>query len=230
MENKKSFVLYCDLLHTVKKLPNDKAGELFKHLLEYVNDLEPQTEDILIEVAFEGIKQSLKRDLLKWTDKKDVKSLNGKLGNLKRWNIDLFNKVEKGKITLEEAEKIAISRKVSGSDKKVAKVAVSVNDNVSVNDSVSEIKEIIDFLYKLYPTNCPFKSKSLGKCDKDKKKIEQLLKVYTSKEIEDRIQFYIKDCNNSRTWYKNFGTLLNNLPDITEIPVVVRNKPRKPTF
>ena len=88
----------------------------------------------------------------------------------------------------------------------------------------------IDFLYKLYPTNCPFKNKSLGKCDKDKKKIEQLLKVYTSKEIEERIQFYIKDCNTSRTWYKNFGTLLNNLPDITEIPVVVRNKPRKPTF
>lgn len=88
----------------------------------------------------------------------------------------------------------------------------------------------IDYLYKLYPTNCPFKNKSLGKCDKDKKKIEQLLKVYTSKEIEDRIQFYIKDCNTSRTWYKNFGTLLNNLPDITEIPVVVRNKPRKPTF
>ena len=37
-ENKKSFVLYTDLIHTVSKMPNDKAGELFKHILMYVND------------------------------------------------------------------------------------------------------------------------------------------------------------------------------------------------
>ena len=31
--NKKSFVLYTDIIETVKQLDNEKAGELFKHIL-----------------------------------------------------------------------------------------------------------------------------------------------------------------------------------------------------
>ena len=65
-DNKKSFLLYCDLIHTVQKLSDDQAGKLFKHVLEYVNDLNPTTEDLLTQVCFEPIKQSLKRDLKKW--------------------------------------------------------------------------------------------------------------------------------------------------------------------
>ena len=42
-ENKKSFILYCDLIHTIEKMPNEKAGELFKHILMYVNDKNPET-------------------------------------------------------------------------------------------------------------------------------------------------------------------------------------------
>ena len=59
-EGKKSFLLYCDLIHTVKALPDDKAGLLFKHLLSYVNDDHPQTDDLIIKIAFEPIKQQLK--------------------------------------------------------------------------------------------------------------------------------------------------------------------------
>ena len=65
-ENKKSFLLYCDIIHTVEKLTDEQAGKLLKHTLRYVNDLNPTPEDILTEVAFEPIKQSLKRDLLKY--------------------------------------------------------------------------------------------------------------------------------------------------------------------
>ena len=46
----------------VKKLPNDKAGELFKLILSYVNDEQPEVEDMLLEIAFEPIKQQLNRD------------------------------------------------------------------------------------------------------------------------------------------------------------------------
>ena len=79
-ENKKSFLLYCDLIHTISKMPNDKAGELFKHILEYVNDNNPVTEDLIIQLTFEPIKQQLKRDLAKYNEfiKKQVE--NGKLG------------------------------------------------------------------------------------------------------------------------------------------------------
>jgi len=40
-EDKKGFLLYADLIHTIEKMPNDKAGLLFKRILNYVNDLNP---------------------------------------------------------------------------------------------------------------------------------------------------------------------------------------------
>ena len=83
-QGKKSFVLYCDLLHTIDKLPDDKAGQLFKHILAYVNDLNPLTDDLIINIAFEPIKQQLKRDLQKWeTEIKPKRSEAGRLGGLK---------------------------------------------------------------------------------------------------------------------------------------------------
>ena len=65
-DNKKSFLLYVDLIHTVNQLPDDKAGQLFKHILSYVNDQDPQTDDLITKISFEPIKQQLKRDLKKY--------------------------------------------------------------------------------------------------------------------------------------------------------------------
>lgn len=48
-KDKKSFILYADLIHTVK-LPDDKAGTLFKHLLKYVNDENPITDDLMFKL------------------------------------------------------------------------------------------------------------------------------------------------------------------------------------
>lgn len=69
--NKKSFLLYCDILHTVKNLSDEEAGRLFKHTLEYVNDLNPTPSDRLTEIVFEPIKQTFKRDLKKWEKKSE---------------------------------------------------------------------------------------------------------------------------------------------------------------
>lgn len=82
-ENKKSFVLYCDLIHTVEKMPDDKAGKLMKHLLRYVNDMNPECDDMVVDVVFEGIKQQLKRDLKHWEEVRLVKSEAGRIGGLK---------------------------------------------------------------------------------------------------------------------------------------------------
>ena len=81
--NKKSFLLYCDIIHTVEKLTDEKAGQLLKHILSYVNDKEPETDDILINIAFEPIKQSLKRDLLKWDEIRIKRSESGRKGGIK---------------------------------------------------------------------------------------------------------------------------------------------------
>ena len=87
-DNKKSFLLYCDLIHTVQKLSDEQAGKLFKHVLEYVNDLNPETEDLLTQVCFEPIKQNLKRDLQKYEQIRKKKSEAGKKGMAKRWSKD----------------------------------------------------------------------------------------------------------------------------------------------
>ena len=83
-ENKKAFVLYADLIHTVNKMPDDKAGELLKHILSYVNDEEPTTDDLIIQLTFEPIKQQLKRDLKHWESVREKRSLAGKASANKR--------------------------------------------------------------------------------------------------------------------------------------------------
>ena len=90
-ENKKSFLLYCDLIHTVQKLNDEQAGKLFKHVLEYVNDLNPATEDIITDLCFEPIKQNLKRDLRKYESTCEKRSEAGKKGMQKRWGKDNKN-------------------------------------------------------------------------------------------------------------------------------------------
>jgi hypothetical protein len=64
--NKDSFILYCKYIHQVEKISVEQAGKLFKHILRYVNDLNPVIDDLIIDLLFEGIKQDLKTDLKKW--------------------------------------------------------------------------------------------------------------------------------------------------------------------
>ena len=61
-------------------MPKEKAGELFLHILEYVNDKNPITEDLIIQLTFEPIKQSLKRDLQKYENIVERNRNNGKNG------------------------------------------------------------------------------------------------------------------------------------------------------
>lgn len=142
-ENKKSFTAYCDWKETFDSLPDDKAGQLIKHLFAYVNDENPQTDDILINAVFAQIKQTLKRDLKKWESKKNERSRSAILGNLKRYQIDLYNDVVSKKITLEEAKNLAKTRVSKHSNAKSriathsdAKLAVRDSVSVSVRDSV----------------------------------------------------------------------------------------------
>lgn len=77
---KKGFVLYADMITMVEKLPNDKAGELFKFILDYVNDKNPETDDLLLQIAFDPIKNSLKRDLEKYETRCARNKANGVKG------------------------------------------------------------------------------------------------------------------------------------------------------
>jgi len=88
-KDKKSFLLYCDIIHTVEQLTDEQAGSLFKHILQYVNDKEPCSESIITKIAFEPIKQSLKRDLDRYDSICKRNSDNAK----KRWDATASDRI-----------------------------------------------------------------------------------------------------------------------------------------
>lgn len=105
---KNSFLLYCDTIHTIEKLSDVDAGQLLKHILRYVNDKEPVTDNPLVEIAFEPIRQSLKRDLVKYENIRTRNSENAK----KRWNATAYDRIP----NLPNNTKNAVSDSVSVSD------------------------------------------------------------------------------------------------------------------
>jgi len=127
-EGKKSFVLYADLLSVVDKMPDDKAGELLKHILRYVNDLNPETDDLLVQVAFEPIKNQLKRDLKKWEDLKVKRSEAGKR------SAEVRAKKDQQKATNSTSVKSVEQSSTNSTVNDNVTVTVNVNDNVNDNN------------------------------------------------------------------------------------------------
>jgi hypothetical protein len=153
-EQKKSVVMYCDIIHTVEKLDNETAGLLFKHYLRYVNDLDPKTDSVLVDLVFEPIKQNLKRDLIRWNERKLKKSEIAVLANLKRWHPETYKKYEAKELTFQEAlnESQNIVNDPEGSQT-IPMIHVNVNDNVNVNvnDNVNVIKEDKEKIKRFLP-------------------------------------------------------------------------------
>ena len=79
-KDKKSFVAYCDWLESFEELTDEEAGKLAKHLFRYVNDLNPEPPDKITKMCFIPIKQSLKRDLVKYEERADRARENGAKG------------------------------------------------------------------------------------------------------------------------------------------------------
>ncbi len=118
-ENKKSVLLYCDIIHTVNVLTNEEAGILFKHYLAYINDLDPEPPDRTTQIVFEPIKQNLKRDLLKWEKKSEKNADIAKESWIKRKDANAYERI---KLDANHADK----------DKDTVTVTVKVKDKVKV--------------------------------------------------------------------------------------------------
>jgi DNA-binding transcriptional MocR family regulator len=80
-------------------------------------------------------------------------------------------------------------------------------------DFTGEVEEI----YKLYPgKDLNNDNRSTGKSpEKDKAKI--LKKLKAGYPLKCAIEKYLSDCRRTNTYLKNFGTFLNNLPDVNEV-------------
>jgi hypothetical protein len=110
-KDKKSFILYVDQKDLFNKLPDEIAGKLIKHIYSYVNDENPESKDLIVNIAFEPIKQQLKRDLKLFEEKRVKRSEAGLAGANKRWQ-----------------EMANDSKRINA----MAKIADNVNDNVNV--------------------------------------------------------------------------------------------------
>lgn len=136
-QDKKSIIIYTDIIHTVTKLTDVDAGQLFKHLLAYVNDLNPVTDNLIVEIAFEPIKQQLKRDLKKYETIREKRS-------------------NAGKISAERKQQVLTSVE---SVKQIPTIS-TVNDNVNVN----VIKDIIIYLNQKTKKDFRHQSKKTQLC------------------------------------------------------------------
>lgn len=77
---KKSFLLYCDLIHTFQHLTKEQRSDIIMWILEYVNDKDPEPLPGLLQAVVEPIKQQLKRDLKKYETRAERARANGQKG------------------------------------------------------------------------------------------------------------------------------------------------------
>lgn len=117
-ENKKSFVLYADLITNIDHLTNEEKGILFNHLLEYVNDMNPILTDRVVLSAWKFIQSQLKRDLKKFEEVKVKRSDAGK---------------ESARLRALKKEKQSPTKSTSVESVQQASTNPTVNDNVNVN-------------------------------------------------------------------------------------------------
>ena len=95
----------------------------------------------------------------------------------------------------------------------ITNIDIKEDTNVSKKDeNNSDIKSNIDELYKLYPSKCPKRNVSLGKCFKDKERLKKLLKTHSYEMLKFTIEREISEKYN-KSYMANFSTFLNNLPD-----------------
>ena len=137
--SKKSFVLHNDSLDILNQLSDQQAGKLFKAIYTYNKEGKiPKLDQILTMVITPFLSQ-FKRDGVSFN--KSV--LMGKIGNLKKYHPQIYNRYIEKEFSLEEAEAIAYPYKkeidrppIGGGRGRSLSVSDSVSDSDS--DSVSD--------------------------------------------------------------------------------------------
>jgi len=205
-EDKKGFILYADLIHTVKHLTNDQAGDLFKHVLSYVNDENPVSDNPITTISFEPIKQQLKRDLEKWGTTREGRSKAGKASaEAKRLKKERELTNSTNSTNVKSVQQTSTNPTVS--DNVNVNVNVNVKDKVINNKPLKVFKDDIHFLYDsilpLFPTTTqPKNQKEVDSWKDELRKLVEIDKIDTAS-----IEHVIKSVRSDPFWSKNFLTL-----------------------
>lgn len=169
---KKNVIVYTDWISTFELLSDEEAGKLIKHFFRYVNDQDPQPPDRLIEILFEPIKTTLKRDLNKWEERAERARVNGKGGGRPKTE---NNPEEPTRLFLDEKKPVSVS--VSDS------VSVSVKENNSLTTILTDSSHVqnkleLDFRFNLFWNAYDKKTgKTKVKQKFDKLKEQEIVKI-----------------------------------------------------
>ena len=196
-KGKKSFILYADQRGVFDKLSNEQAGTLIKHIFSYVSDENPEG-NLITEIAFELIKQQLKRDLDHWENIKLKRSEAGKASAKSR-----SNKLQQTSTHVKSVQQTSTNP------------TVNVNGNVTVNDILleKETKELLQ-IWVSYRKEIkkPIKSQSIEAISKkiNENGFEKSKKIINYS-IENGYQGLFWDKDPAIKKKNNFG--LNDVPD-----------------
>ena len=175
---KKSFVLYTDQIGIFQKLTDEQAGVLIKHIFAYCNDENP-TSDFVTELAFESIKQQLKRDLKKFEGVKQKRSEAGKKSAEAR--------AKKKEQALTNSTSVKSVEQNSTNPTVNDNVTVNVNDTVNDNVKVKPFKEKKEKFLNWFNIQKKIKTGVKGKfkvlTSTDDKNLKKLFKDYSTDEF-----------------------------------------------
>lgn len=243
---KKSFILHIDSLDILDDLTIEQSGKLFKAIRDYHKGIEPEL-DAITKIAFSPFKNQFIRDDKSYQKTCDKNSIKGKIGNLKRYNIELYNQLKDDYSNLDELLELATSRQTRYSDKNslnsLDSDSDSDSDNDSKNDSVSknDIKKSLvdkksttkaktdsakyfvecrDLYFKF--VNAKFNIDPLFKA-KDGIALSELLNILEkrARDKDPNIDYTLEFCINKFTFFLNTAYKIDFIKDKFTIPILL---------
>lgn len=197
-EDKKSFIVYCDIKETLDELTDEQAGKLFKGMVHYSDDGTEPNFDTILKFVFIPIRQQMDRDNEKWNCIRAKRSAAGKKGGensakVKAERTKSLQETKKGVTDFKQSQAKPSKSKQSQANQAV-NVNVNVNDNVNVNVNDNVIQLADDLLRPL--------EKAVGTSyERERNEIEQLIaqrldEGHTEEEMRKVIDYKCEELKN----------------------------------
>lgn len=150
-EGKRTFVFYSDWINMVRELDDEDAGGLLKHILAYVNDENPSTDNKIVKVVFAHMKPILKADLQKWEGIREIRQKLGRKGGKAKAK----QKLAKAK----QLEAVNVNVSTNVDDYPAADHSLNIKHMMQIVNNKTEHQTWIETAYRKYK----LKSMNLGK-------------------------------------------------------------------
>lgn len=123
---------------------------------------------------------------------------------------------EKTALPVQSTKKFQEEEQEKEEKEKVTQKEKEKKEEKEEKENITFVENFIERIYKIYPTRCPKRNTSLGKCSKDKERIRRLMKAYTQEDIERVVRHEVEE-KYGKSYMQNFSTFLNNFPDPSEM-------------